>query len=104
MAARVTHGLAVRDPAATAAQWAEADRYDPGAVDADGRWRLRFRAYAIRSDKGRTIVDAGIGPADGPAVSWAPVPGVLPESLAAAGIGPAQVDTAVREIWNGIRR
>lgn len=82
-------------PQATAAQWAEADRYDPGAVDAEGRWRLQFRAYAIRGDKGLTLVDAGIGPADGPAGSWAPVPGALPESLAAAGIDPAEVDTVV---------
>ncbi|WP_117215779.1 MBL fold metallo-hydrolase [Allorhizocola rhizosphaerae] len=82
-------------PGATATQWAEADRYDPGAVDAEGRWRLQFRAYAIRSDKGLTIVDAGIGPADSPAASWAPVPGRLPESLAAAGIDPAEVDTVV---------
>lgn len=65
-------------PEATAAQWAEADRYDPGAVDAEGRWRLQFRAYAIRGDKGLTVVDAGIGPADSPAGSWAPVPGALP--------------------------
>ncbi len=42
-----------------------------------------------------TLVDAGIGPADGPAASWAPVPGVLPDSLAAAGIDPADVDTVV---------
>ncbi|MFE5912131.1 MBL fold metallo-hydrolase [Streptomyces wedmorensis] len=82
-------------PDATADQWAEADRYDPGAVDAEGRWRLQFRAYAIRSDKGVVVVDAGIGPADSPAGSWAPVPGVLPESLAAAGIDPAEVDTVV---------
>ncbi|WAZ19053.1 MBL fold metallo-hydrolase [Streptomyces cinnabarinus] len=82
-------------PEATPAQWAEADRYDPGAVDAEGRWRLQFRAYAIRGDKGLTVVDAGIGPADSPAASWAPVPGVLPASLAAAGIDPAEVDTVV---------
>ncbi|MFB6818687.1 MBL fold metallo-hydrolase [Streptomyces sp. NPDC056347] len=82
-------------PDATAAQWAEADAYDPGAVDAEGRWWLRFRAYAIRSDTGLTVVDAGIGPADSPASPWAPVPGVLPESLAAAGIDPADVDTVV---------
>src|SRR5689334_2548856 len=82
-------------PEATAAQWAEADRYDPGAVDAEGRWWLQFRAYAIRSDKGVTVVDAGIGPADSPASSWAPVPGALPQSLAAAGIDPAEVDTVV---------
>ncbi|MFH8487807.1 MBL fold metallo-hydrolase [Streptomyces longisporoflavus] len=82
-------------PRATAAQWAEADRFDPGAVDAEGRWRLQFRAYAIRGDKGVTVVDAGIGPADSPAGSWAPVPGVLPASLAAAGLDPADVDTVV---------
>jgi glyoxylase-like metal-dependent hydrolase (beta-lactamase superfamily II) len=82
-------------PEATPAQWAEVDRYDPGAVDTEGRWRLQFRAYAIRGDKGLTVVDAGIGPSDGPAASWAPVPGVLPESLAAAGIDPAEVDTVV---------
>ncbi|MDQ0745971.1 glyoxylase-like metal-dependent hydrolase (beta-lactamase superfamily II) [Streptomyces africanus] len=40
-------------------------------------------------------MDAGIAPADSPAASWAPVQGVLPESLAAAGIGPAEVDTVV---------
>ncbi|MEU0117615.1 MBL fold metallo-hydrolase [Streptomyces bobili] len=82
-------------PEATAAHWAEADRYDPGAVDPEGRWRLQFRAYAIRGDKGLTVVDAGIGPADSPAGAWAPVPGVLPDSLAAAGIDPAEVDTVV---------
>ncbi|MFI9150442.1 MBL fold metallo-hydrolase [Streptomyces sp. NPDC053367] len=82
-------------PEATPAQWAEADRYDPGSVDAEGRWRLQFRAYAIRSDRGLTVVDTGIGPSDSPASSWAPVPGVLPESLAAAGIDPAEVDTVV---------
>lgn len=82
-------------PEATADQWAEVDRYDPGAVDAEGRWWLQFRAYAIRSDKGLTVVDAGIGPADSPAASWAPVPGVLPRSLDAAGIDPAEVDTVV---------
>ena len=82
-------------PGATAAQWAEVDGYDPDAVDAEGRWRLQFRAYAIRGDKGITVVDAGIGPADSPAASWAPVPGVLPQSLDAAGIDPAEVDTVV---------
>jgi glyoxylase-like metal-dependent hydrolase (beta-lactamase superfamily II) len=82
-------------PEATAAQWAQADRYDPGSVDSEGRWWLQFRAYAIRGSKGLTVVDAGIGPAESPAASWAPVPGTLPASLAAAGIDPAEVDTVV---------
>ncbi|WP_405827493.1 MULTISPECIES: MBL fold metallo-hydrolase [unclassified Streptomyces] len=82
-------------PDATTEQWAAADRLDPGALDADGRWRLQFRAFAIRSDQGVTLVDAGIGPADSLAASWAPVPGALPASLAAAGIEPSEVDTVV---------
>ncbi|MEU5216603.1 MBL fold metallo-hydrolase [Streptomyces sp. NPDC020807] len=82
-------------PDATDEQWAAADRFDPGALDAEGRWWLQFRAFAIRADDGVTLVDAGIGPADSPAASWAPVPGVLPESLAAAGIAPSDVDTVV---------
>ncbi|MEW2179070.1 MBL fold metallo-hydrolase [Streptomyces sp. NPDC005406] len=82
-------------PEATDAQWAAADRFDPGALDAEGGWRLQFRAYAVRSERGVTLVDAGIGPADSPAASWAPVPGALPASMAAAGIEPAEVDTVV---------
>lgn len=82
-------------PRATAEQWAAADRFDPGAVTADGRWWLQFRAFAIRDETGITVVDAGIGPADSPAASWAPVPGRLPAELAAAGIDPADVDTVV---------
>jgi glyoxylase-like metal-dependent hydrolase (beta-lactamase superfamily II) len=82
-------------PAATSEQWAATDRFDPGAVDDEGRWLLNFRAFAVRGPKGITVVDAGIGPADGPAASWAPVPGELPESLAAAGIDPSEVDTVV---------
>nr|WP_258545220.1 MBL fold metallo-hydrolase [Micromonospora provocatoris] len=42
-----------------------------------------------------TLVDAGIGPADSMAASWAPVPGRLPAELAAAGIDPADVRTVV---------
>ncbi|MBY8874345.1 MBL fold metallo-hydrolase [Micromonospora sp. PLK6-60] len=83
-------------PDATEAHWREADRRDPGAVTADGRWWLRFRAFALRTGDGPvTLVDAGIGPADAPAASWAPVPGRLPAELAAAGIDPADVRTVV---------
>lgn len=82
-------------PGATTDHWAAADQFDPGALDAEGRWRLQFRAFAIRSDQGVTLVDAGIGPADSPAASWAPVPGELPASLSAAGIEPSDVDTVV---------
>ncbi|MFI6260779.1 MBL fold metallo-hydrolase [Micromonospora sp. NPDC051006] len=83
-------------PHATAAHWREADRRDPGSVTDDGQWWLRFRSFAIRAGDGPvTLVDAGIGPADAPAASWAPVPGRLPAELAAAGIDPADVDTVV---------
>ena len=71
-------------PDATAAQWASADLADPAAATAEGEWWLRFRAYAIRRHDGPvTLVDAGIGPADSLAADWAPVPGRLPDELAA---------------------
>ena len=54
-------------PRATAAQWAEADRRDPGSVR-DGGWWLRFRCFALRLPSGRVIlVDTGIGSASSPA-------------------------------------
>ncbi|MFD4209458.1 MBL fold metallo-hydrolase [Micromonospora tulbaghiae] len=83
-------------PDATEAHWQAADRLDPGAVTDDDRWWLRFRAFAVRAGDGPvTLVDAGIGPADSLAASWAPVPGRLPAELAAAGIDPADVRTVV---------
>ncbi|GAA3911307.1 MBL fold metallo-hydrolase [Actinoplanes auranticolor] len=84
-------------PDATAEQWAAADERDPGARTADGRWWLRFRSFAIRyGDSGPvTLVDAGIGPAHSLAADWAPVPGHLPDELAAAGIEPADVEAIV---------
>jgi glyoxylase-like metal-dependent hydrolase (beta-lactamase superfamily II) len=83
-------------PAATPEQWRRADERDPAAVTAEGRWRLPFRCFAIRLDDGNVImVDAGIGPAGSPAASWTPVPGRLPDELAAAGIDPSEVRTVV---------
>ncbi|MFI7573423.1 MBL fold metallo-hydrolase [Micromonospora sp. NPDC049497] len=83
-------------PDATPGQWRAADRRDPASTTADGRWWLSFRSFALRAGDGPvTLVDAGIGPADSPAASWAPVPGRLPEELAAAGIEPADVRTVV---------
>jgi glyoxylase-like metal-dependent hydrolase (beta-lactamase superfamily II) len=83
-------------PSATAAHWAAADAFDPAARAADGRWWLRFRAFAIRYGEGPvTLVDAGIGPVGAPAGSWAPVPGHLPDELAAAGIAPDDVTAIV---------
>ena len=82
-------------PTATPEQWRRADTFDPESVTADGRWRLRFRCYAVRVPGRVMLLDAGIGPADAPAARWAPVPGHLPEELSAAGIAPDDVDTVV---------
>jgi glyoxylase-like metal-dependent hydrolase (beta-lactamase superfamily II) len=84
-------------PDATPEQWAAADLRDPGARTADGRWWLRFRSFAIRYGESGpvTLVDAGIGPAHSLAADWAPVPGHLPDELAAAGIAATDVDAIV---------
>ncbi|XVV13576.1 MBL fold metallo-hydrolase [Actinoplanes sp. CA-131856] len=83
-------------PDATAEQWAAADAADPAAVTAEGEWWLRFRSYAVRLGDGPvTLVDAGIGPSGSLAADWAPVPGRLPDELAAAGIEPGDVETIV---------
>ncbi|MFW6693638.1 MBL fold metallo-hydrolase [Streptomyces sp. MAR4 CNX-425] len=83
-------------PGASAAAWAGARRVDPRAFGPDGAWELDFRCFAVRRPGGRVVlVDSGIGPADSPAASWAPVPGALHARLAAAGIAPDDVDTVV---------
>lgn len=82
-------------PEATTEQFAAADGLDPASVTDDGRWWLQFRSFAIRSETGVIVVDAGIGPADSPAASWAPVPGRLPEQLSQAGIAPDDVTDVV---------
>lgn len=83
-------------PDASAELWAAADERDPDAVGPDGGWRLHFHCYAIRFEAGPTVlVDAGIGPADAPAKTWAPVPGQLPEQLRLAGIAPADIDIVI---------
>lgn len=83
-------------PTTTEELWRRTDEFDPQAVTADGEWLLRFRAFAIRLEDGQVIlVDAGIGPADAPAAAWAPVPGRLPQELAAAGIDPGEISQVV---------
>jgi glyoxylase-like metal-dependent hydrolase (beta-lactamase superfamily II) len=76
--------------------WDRARRADPAAFGPDGAWLLDFRCFAVRLPNGRyALVDTGVGPADGPAAAWAPVPGHLPERLAEAGIGHAEVELVV---------
>ncbi|GGO79508.1 MBL fold metallo-hydrolase [Nonomuraea cavernae] len=68
----------------------------PGAALREEPWILHFHCYLLKDQAGRlTLVDTGIGPADSPASSWAPVPGTLPGELAAAGVTPADVDTVI---------
>ncbi|SDM12768.1 Glyoxylase, beta-lactamase superfamily II [Nonomuraea maritima] len=42
-----------------------------------------------------TLVDTGVGGADSPAASWAPVPGGLVGELAAVGVAPAEISTVI---------
>ncbi|MCX4539744.1 MBL fold metallo-hydrolase [Streptomyces sp. NBC_01565] len=87
---------AVAFPGARTRDWARAARLDPGAAGPDGSWRLDFRCFAIARPCGSwVLVDAGVGPAHGPAAGWAPVPGRLPAALAEAGIAVADVSAVV---------
>ncbi|MGP4094196.1 MBL fold metallo-hydrolase [Nonomuraea sp. KM90] len=62
----------------------------------DEPWVLHFHCYLLRDGAGRlTLVDTGIGAADSPASSWAPVPGTLAGELAAAGVAPAEIGTVI---------
>ncbi|MER6949516.1 MBL fold metallo-hydrolase [Nonomuraea sp. NPDC000554] len=68
----------------------------PGSAVQDEPWVLHFHCYLLRDRAGRvTLVDTGIGAADSPASSWAPVPGTLAGELAAAGVAPAEVGTVI---------
>lgn len=82
-------------PDAPEEAWQAARRLDPDAFVED-QWRLQFRCFLLRPDDATTVLfDAGIGPAEAPARTWAPVPGHLPESLAAVDVTPADVDIVV---------
>ncbi|ETK34708.1 MBL fold metallo-hydrolase [Microbispora sp. ATCC PTA-5024] len=68
----------------------------PGASFEEGaEWVLHFHCYLLRAAGRTVLVDTGIGGADSPAASWAPVPGRLLGELAAAGHDPADVDAVV---------
>ncbi|WP_235030174.1 MBL fold metallo-hydrolase [Nonomuraea solani] len=67
-----------------------------GSVLQEEPWVLHFHCYLLRDAAGRlTLVDTGIGGADSPAASWAPVPGTLAGELAAAGVTPAEIGTVI---------
>jgi glyoxylase-like metal-dependent hydrolase (beta-lactamase superfamily II) len=81
---------------ASSTDWDRARLLDPLAFGPGDAWNLDFRCFAVRSHNGMvTIVDTGIGPSNSPAASWAPVPGHLPDALAAHCIDPADVELVV---------
>ena len=83
-------------PGASSADWDRARILDPLAFGPGDAWNLDFRCFAVRRHNGTvTVVDTGIGPSSSPAASWAPVPGRLPEALAAHCIDPADVELVV---------
>ncbi|MFB6841834.1 MBL fold metallo-hydrolase [Streptomyces sp. NPDC056361] len=84
-------------PGAVAADWERAAALDPGAFGPEGAWRLDFRCFAVADPDGAgwTLIDAGVGPAEGPGAPWCPVPGRLPGLLAEAGIDRDDVHTVV---------
>jgi glyoxylase-like metal-dependent hydrolase (beta-lactamase superfamily II) len=67
----------------------------PGVYTDDDRWRLRVRAWLIRHPEGLLLMDTGRGGPSSPSQGWAPVPGALPERLAALGVAPHHIDTVV---------
>ncbi|MGH3714445.1 MAG: MBL fold metallo-hydrolase [Micromonosporaceae bacterium] len=81
-------------PDAPETAWRGARELDPAAF-AGEQWRLPFRCFLVAAGSTTILVDAGIGPVAAPAASWAPVPGVLPEELAAAGVAPGDIDIVV---------
>jgi glyoxylase-like metal-dependent hydrolase (beta-lactamase superfamily II) len=81
---------------ATDGDWAWARAAHPGAFGPRGEWVLRFHCFLLRDGSGNTaLVDAGIGPSDSPAATWAPVPGRLLGELAAAGVDRHDVGTVI---------
>jgi glyoxylase-like metal-dependent hydrolase (beta-lactamase superfamily II) len=71
--------------------WALAETPDP-----TGEWVLHFHCYLLRDPRGRTVlVDTGLGAADSPAATLAPVPGRLTAELAAAGVTAEEIDAVV---------
>ncbi|GAA2851125.1 hypothetical protein GCM10010517_08700 [Streptosporangium fragile] len=72
------------------------EMFPGGCHGESGEWILHFHCYLLRDAAGRAVlVDTGIGPADSPASSWAPVPGRLGAELARVGVTPEEVDAVV---------
>ncbi|WP_433335521.1 MBL fold metallo-hydrolase [Spirillospora sp. CA-294931] len=76
--------------------WERVREREPRVFGPEGEWVLHFYCYLLRVPGGPTVlVDAGLGPADSPAASWAPVPGAVAEALDRAGTSPGEIDVLV---------
>jgi glyoxylase-like metal-dependent hydrolase (beta-lactamase superfamily II) len=83
-------------PGARPALWERTRADAPAAFGPDGEWVLHFHCFLLRVPMGPTVlVDTGVGAANSPASSWAPVPGGLPGALEEIGISPDDIDTLV---------
>ena len=82
-------------PGVEAAAWAPYRRRYPGVFDGPAGWRLRDWCFVVRAGDRVVLVDTGVGGAGTPGADWIGTPGRLPEELAAAGVGPDEVDLVV---------
>jgi glyoxylase-like metal-dependent hydrolase (beta-lactamase superfamily II) len=82
-------------PGVEGAAWAPYRRRYPGVFDGPDRWRLRDWCFVVRSGDRVVLVDTGVGGRGAPGATWIGTPGRLPEELAAAGVGPDEVDLVV---------
>jgi glyoxylase-like metal-dependent hydrolase (beta-lactamase superfamily II) len=70
------------------------ERY-PGVYGESDAWRLRIRAWLIRSPQALILVDTGIGVEGAPGPKWFGATGRLMEEVRAEGISPADIDLVV---------
>ena len=67
----------------------------PELSTADGRWRLRVRAWVVRHDGGCLLLDTGLGGVSSPSQLWASTTGDLAAALDALEIARVDIDTLV---------
>jgi len=82
-------------PGVEAAAWAPYRGRYPEVFDGPDGWRLRDWCFVVRAGDRVVLVDTGVGGAGTPGADWIGTPGRLPEELAAAGVGPDEVDLVV---------
>jgi glyoxylase-like metal-dependent hydrolase (beta-lactamase superfamily II) len=82
-------------PGVEAAAWAPYRGRYPEVFDGPDGWRLRDWCFVVRAGDRVVLVDTGVGGPGTPGADWIGTPGRLPEELAAAGVGPDEVDLVV---------